>query len=39
MSNILDFNRLFQKHCICNMYTLLMLDYDEVDFDISFSGQ
>ena len=39
MSNILDLKTLFQKHCTCDMYTLLMLDHVQVDFDISFSGQ
>jgi len=39
MSNILDLKTLFQKHCTCNMYTLLMLDHVQVDLDISFSGQ
>jgi len=39
MSHILDFKTLFQKHCTCNMSTVLMLDHVQVDFDISFSGQ
>ena len=39
MSNVLDFKTLFQKHCTCNMYTWLMLDDVQVDFDISFRGQ
>ena len=39
MSNILDLKTLFQKHCTCNMYTFLMLDHVQVDFNISFSGQ